>query len=493
MVSASPRTADHRAVADHSAVQPLLQSFTEQVTPIDPVALFAQAQRTFGGGVFWERPEEHLTLVGMGTAHQIILQGVVDGRWVLGEAQREWRRLVAGSRTSGDAGAGPLLLGGFAFDALQPQGALWSGFPAGLLTLPRLLYRQSGMHAWVTYSVVLPAGTASEQAFRTLRDMWLATRAATQRGLDEVRERDNFRKDGADSDPVAGRGGKSGSADACPDGAGVPAAVQAEAGPWRARVAEATQAIARGPLEKVVLARAIRIPRPSVVEAATALGRLRSRRAGGAIFAFAAGEHCFLGATPEQLVRLRQGRVETAALAGSRRRGATAAEDAALEQELRRSNKDRWEHAIVLRALQDGLAAGGVDLQPAPHTRVLKLATVQHLYTPLVGQVADGCSVLDLLGRLHPSPAVGGYPRPEALAWIREHEGLERGWYAGPVGWLDSGGNGDFSVAIRSALLQRDAAVLFAGCGIMADSEPEAEYAESCLKLRPMLAALQKS
>jgi len=121
---------------------------------------------------------------------------------------------------------------------------------------------------------------------------------------------------------------------------------------------------------------------------------------------------------------------------------------------------------------------------------VMKLGSVQHLYTPLSGCVDADRTILDLLARLHPSPAVGGYPRGEALAWIRQREGLDRGWYAGPVGWLDAQGNGDFAVGIRSALLDRYGALLFAGCGIMGDSRPEEEYAESELKLRPMQSAL---
>jgi isochorismate synthase EntC len=121
----------------------------------------------------------------------------------------------------------------------------------------------------------------------------------------------------------------------------------------------------------------------------------------------------------------------------------------------------------------------------------MKLPSVQHLYTPLLGRVADGGSILDLVEQLHPTPSVGGYPREAALELIREAEQLDRGWYAGPVGWLDERGEGEFAVALRSALVHGSAASLFAGCGIVADSDPEAEYAESRLKLKAVLSALQ--
>jgi isochorismate synthase EntC len=104
--------------------------------------------------------------------------------------------------------------------------------------------------------------------------------------------------------------------------------------------------------------------------------------------------------------------------------------------------------------------------------------------------VAEGHSLIDLVERLHPTPAVGGRPREAALQWIRQNEQLDRGWYAGPVGWVDARGEGEFAVALRSALLHGDRATLFAGCGIMANSDPEREYVESNLKLKPMLAAL---
>jgi isochorismate synthase EntC len=144
-----------------------------------------------------------------------------------------------------------------------------------------------------------------------------------------------------------------------------------------------------------------------------------------------------------------------------------------------------------VRELVSALRAADVALEAVPEPTVLPLGTVQHLYTPLAGRDGSG-NVLDLLERLHPTPAVGGCPSAEALTWLRHHEGLDRGWYAAPVGWLDASGDGEFAVAIRSALLHPAGASLFAGCGLVADSDPEAEYAESWLKLRPMLAALDE-
>ncbi len=162
-----------------------------------------------------------------------------------------------------------------------------------------------------------------------------------------------------------------------------------------------------------------------------------------------------------------------------------------LAHTLLNSAKDRTEHEVVVRSTQAALTAVCTEVIRAPGTpRVAQSQSVQHLATPLRGRLADGGCVLDLVERLHPTPAVGGFPRDVALAAIREREGIDRGWYAGAVGWVNRAGEGEFAVAIRSALLAGREATLYAGAGIVADSDPEAEYAETCLKLEPMLAAL---
>jgi len=259
---------------------------------------------------------------------------------------------------------------------------------------------------------------------------------------------------------------------------------------WQAIVTSARDDVRDGHLEKVVLAREVRAQSAAPFDPLPALVQLRTDYPSCFSFAVARGEHCFLGASPERLVRLRDGLVSTMCLAGSIARGATDGEDRRLGNVLLTSAKERAEHEIVVRGLREGLAELCEDLAPVSTPVLLKVRNVQHLLTTLVGKVSSGRTILDLVERLHPTPAVGGFPRQAALALIRERERLERGWYGGPVGWLDACGEGEFTVAIRSALLRGTHASLFAGCGIVADSDPAEEYAESCLKLRPMLSAL---
>jgi len=259
---------------------------------------------------------------------------------------------------------------------------------------------------------------------------------------------------------------------------------------YRARVAAALRGIAAGDLEKVVLARSVVLQRNGPLAAGALLAGLRRHYPGCTSFAVAHDDGIFLGATPEHLVRLDGARVETAAVAGSAPRGRNPEDDARLGRELCESKKEQAEHASVVRALRAALESccDNLDVPEAP--QLLRLGEIQHLKTAIHATLRTGDSILELVGRLHPTPAVGGAPREAALAWIERHEDLERGWYAGPVGFVDADGGGEFCVALRSALLRGGEARLFAGAGIVDGSRPEAELQETRLKLRTLLSPL---
>ncbi len=143
-----------------------------------------------------------------------------------------------------------------------------------------------------------------------------------------------------------------------------------------------------------------------------------------------------------------------------------------------------------MRAVKEALVPVCSSLQAPASPGLLRMPNVQHLHTPVEGLLASEGNALELAGLLQPTPACGGYPRDAALALIRRYEPFDRGWYAGGAGWTDAKGSGEFTVAIRSGVVRGDKAVLYAGCGILPGSDPEREYRESCLKLRPMLWAL---
>ena len=259
---------------------------------------------------------------------------------------------------------------------------------------------------------------------------------------------------------------------------------------WMGAVEAAVARITAGKLEKVVLARALEARAGAPVDLRWPLRRLAEDYPG--CWAFAVDG--LLGATPEMLLRLRDGVATSRVLAGTLRRTGDANEDSRRGAALGRSIKDVEEHGYGVRSVVDGLADHCADVEVPAAPFVLELRNVMHLATDVRGTVTDGSTSLQLLAALHPSAAVCGSPTDVALELIREIEGLDRGRYAGPVGWLDASGDGEWGIALRCA--EVDPADprrlrLFAGCGIVAGSQPLHELAESNAKLVPMRDALQ--
>jgi menaquinone-specific isochorismate synthase len=264
-----------------------------------------------------------------------------------------------------------------------------------------------------------------------------------------------------------------------------------EAGDYRAAVARALERIDAGEFRKIVLARAKDIQAEQSLHPLEMLNGLRQRFPDCYSFSFTDGKGpSFIGASPERLVRVSKNILETEALAGSMRRGASASEDAALAGALLASDKDRREQQEVLDDIVARLTPLGLTLEFSPKPQLRRLANVQHLHTPVRAALPEGVRLLDVLGALHPTPAVGGSPRDAAVAHIRELEGFPRGLYAGALGWMNARGGGEFFVGLRSALVEGSRARLYAGAGIVAGSTPEKEFAETELKFQAILEAL---
>jgi menaquinone-specific isochorismate synthase len=260
---------------------------------------------------------------------------------------------------------------------------------------------------------------------------------------------------------------------------------------WRDQVGKAVESVKQGDLRKVVLAQALRVELASDFSVPDVLGRLAATYPDCYRFMLTPeGGATFFGATPERLVSLRGRTVRTEALAGSTGRGDTPAEDEWLAAELLKSEKDIHEHELVANAVRDQLEPFAASVRIGERS-VRRLATVQHLRTSITAELADDEHILSLVEALHPTPAVGGLPPDAALRTIRETEAFDRGWYAAPVGWVDAAGNGTFAVGIRSAVASERTATLFAGAGIVADSDPDREWDEVQLKYRPMLDELE--
>jgi menaquinone-specific isochorismate synthase len=259
---------------------------------------------------------------------------------------------------------------------------------------------------------------------------------------------------------------------------------------WERAVATAVGRIKAGQLGKVVLSRDLYAITSADIDTRVLLARLAARYPGCYTFACAG----LVGATPELLISRQDTEVGSVVLAGTIPRGRDAAEDAALGAHLLGSAKDVAEHEYAVAGVRATLAPLCETLSVDPRPSLLRLANVQHLATRVRGRLAGSGtehSVLALVAALHPTGAVCGTPTETAMELIRELEGMDRGRYAGPVGWMDAQGNGEWCIALRCAEIEGSRARLFAGCGIVAGSDPEAELAEAQTKFRPMQFALE--
>ncbi len=364
---------------------------------------------------------------------------------------------------------GRSLIGGATFADRASSDPCWRGFEHGRLDLPALLLSNVGGAGVLTGSVVIDDAAGWTSATTTLLERLDRVVGATSEAALTAMD--------PDMPALHQVGGR-------PD-----------RGLWSSSVARSAGAVGRGRIDKVVLARRVDVRGPAPIDVTAVLARLGEPAETAdpmpvTVFAFGRGDRTFLGASPERLVAARGRTFRTIALAGTTARGPDAAADAELAAALLASEKDREEHAVVVDMLRETLApiASRLDIERSPH--ICRLPTLQHLATEVSGELRDDHGILDLVDRLHPTPAVGGWPRAAALELLDEQEHLDRGWYAGPVGWLDANGDGEFVVAIRSGVVEGDLAHLFVGCGIVADSEPDREWTESSMKLRSLASAI---
>jgi menaquinone-specific isochorismate synthase len=255
-------------------------------------------------------------------------------------------------------------------------------------------------------------------------------------------------------------------------------------------VRQALRCIADGQLDKIVLARTLDVTASQSFNLVGSLRNLRDRYPNCYIFSATCGlDQTFIGASPERLVAVDRGQLRTEALAGSAPRGKTAIEDQQFANQLLNSDKEAREHQLVINFITQRLSGLGIQAELAT-PRLLQLANIQHRQTPIAAQIPADIHLLDAVAALHPTPAVAGLPREIACQHIQHHEPFDRGLYAAPIGWVDTQGNGEFAVGIRSAVLKGNQARLFAGAGIVAGSDPERELNEVQMKLQALLQAL---
>lgn len=351
----------------------------------------------------------------------------------LAAAARLWRRQAGRME-------GLVAIGGFAFDpARDPEGA-WRGFPAVLFRVPELAVTRVRGRTFAAGDLELLEQPSA----------WEAPPARSF-AVEPVRPEDD----------------------------------------WMGAVAEAARRLRAGEAAKVVLAREVMARGDGVVAAGRVARALRSAYPSCFTYVIAGADGtAFAGASPELLLRRMGAAVTSQPMAGSTARGEDEAEDDALAAALVASAKDAAEHRVTARHVAEALGAVCRSVRVGD-PEIVRFTNIQHLATTVRGELREPApSLLELAACLHPTPAINGAPPPAARRLIAELEGMERGWYAGAVGWMDAAGDGELAVAIRCGLLYEDGARLYAGNGMMPDSEPAAELAETRLKLRVLLGAL---
>ncbi len=424
----------------------------------DPFELFAAAERRgeprfllSGSASSPTRPGE--TLLGVGRAAELRFD---DPRTGAALARDFFAALDPGRDP---AERGPLLLGGQAFSPLpvEARDPAWRPFGNARFTLPEFALVRRGSRNELTWSVrIAPEDDEKALLLRTVsrRSRFLAAPSPADRVRASL---------------------------ALPTGAELSRRYASVA----ARVVDAIRARAA---DKVVLAEVERVEISGRLPALPLLRGLSEAHPSCVTYALGLGDRTFLGATPERMVAVASGRVAASAVGGTSSQSLDP-----LARLLHRSRKDRAEHAFVVRGIEAALREFCAAVEVPPEPSRLGAGRVQHLWSEIRGKLEAPAHVLDLVAALHPTPAVAGTPRDRALELIRRHESFDRGWYAGPVGWLDRAGQGEFHVALRCGLLLPGEVRLYAGAGLVEASDPAREADEVELKLRALRDALVRA
>ncbi|WML45743.1 isochorismate synthase [Neobacillus sp. PS3-40] len=437
----------------------ILVSDVHKIDPIDPLLFFHNGRELFlGERFFWKDPSDEMLLIGIGILKQIQSDQAADRFF---HVESMWKEFITESMINNpytENGIGPLMFGGFSFDPYKEKTNLWLKYGESQLHVPKYMLSIIKGQAFFTTNIVCSQND----------DLSLFQKVLDERTqlLNSLHKGFQFKSANLlDTKEVSPQ-------------------------EWKVTVDEVVNDLKKGPMKKVVLARELRLFFDDTIEADTVLSHLLEEQRESFIFAFETNDNCFIGASPERLVKKQEEEVFSTCLAGSISRGKTSDEDQLLGDTLLKDQKNLIEHQFVVEMIQNAMEESCEEVILPANPQLMKMRDIQHLYTPVVGKIKKDTSILLLVDRLHPTPALGGLPKKEAIEKIRQVEMLDRGYYAGPLGWIDYKGNGEFAVSIRSGLLQGKEASLFAGCGVVADSDSESEYLETSLKFRPMLTAL---
>jgi len=435
-----------------------LISWTKKIEPLSMIGAFKRTEHCTENRLFWTNSKQDFILFGLGTATEVV---ALENRFE--QIEEKWNELIESALIYNPykkQGTGLTAIGGMSFDPLEAQGELWANFPLSKLTVPKYLIMNEADEYYATFNRYVQAEDDVETVLAQINEVvnLLSTDLDKSTLPKQEIEKQN------EKDPEA----------------------------WKESVQKAVDTIKAKKAQKIVLARELRLKLSDRVQVSSLVEKLLITQPQSYIFAYEQGDDCFVGASPERLVQVQGDELLSTCLAGTAARGKDEKEDKQIaDAELVHNAKNREEHDHVVQMIKSSISPFCHDIKIPNQPTVLTLRNLQHLYTPVRARLNNGVSVFNLIEVLHPTPALGGVPTETALQFIREEEKFTRGWYGAPIGWLDYNGNSEFAVAIRSGLVQKDEMSLFAGCGVMADSDPDKEYEETAVKFLPMLKILE--
>lgn len=440
---------------DQSTVHFYIES--QEVERLSALAFFESGEEAFEGKrFFWQNREKNFTLVGLG--HAFTIEGSEEeNRYE--EVEKQWSNLVSFSNYK-DYPQQPILFGSFTFDPKKGVSDEWSGFSHANFAL-------------ATHQLVI----RNEKTF--INTHAISTNKITEDHIAQLlEERDELLH----------------KVQICGSKAYAKSTVISTEEPYKEEylqsITKVTDEIKAGHADKVVIARSLALEFSEVISPSNVLTQVYNEQPESYLFGQEKGGNLFFGASPERLVSVKDGLAYSSCIAGSIKRGATKELDRQLGEILLNDAKNLQEHQYVVDMITQSFKENCSSYTVPNSPQLLKIRDIQHLFTPVEGKLKEASTILQMVEKLHPTPALGGAPRGKAMEMIRQYEPMNRGIYAGPIGWMNADGDGEFAVAIRSALLQAKKAYLYAGGGIVADSEPQSEYEETLVKFRPMLRAL---
>ncbi|HLU22047.1 MAG TPA: isochorismate synthase [Bacillaceae bacterium] len=437
-----------------------LYSYTKKIDACDPKAFYQFEENLYKGERFyWKTSDNDMKIIGLGIATSI-LSFNEGNRYE--DIQEKWNTVINDAKiinNSQSPGTGPLIFGGFCFDSESIKESEWEPFGDSLFYLPKYMMTVINDKDYYLTVNYIHDNCSDEELMKETDDI-----------LYKLQNAKNY----VQYEKVPS----------------IKSSKELAVHEWVQAVERIVQMINSSEQQKVVLARKMKVEFENNISSTYVLQQLLHQQPSSFVFSIENGESCFIGASPERLVKKINDHILSTCLAGSIGRSTNLDEDKRLGEALLHDPKNLFEHELVVSMIEDALRQFCHQLTIPEQPILMKTPDVQHLYTPVVGKTWRNSSILEMVQELHPTPALGGVPTKPAMELIRENENMDRGFYASPIGWTDYLGNGEFIVGIRSGLLKGKESYLYAGCGLVSDSKSNDELIETRIKFRPMLKAI---